>query len=95
MSAADSKPAIHCTHCGRPVAETRHTRSSYQVDYYSLRTGEVEPMTIKRGDDTAITALKLLTAYEIVTCADCYRTPHVQRQRESLFRPELPAESGS
>src|SRR5512139_2814646 len=70
-----SKLALRCTHCGREVAETVHTRSSYQVDYYLLHTGEVQPTTVARPDDPAgsITVLKLLRVNTVITCADCYR----------------------
>src|SRR3972149_6623044 len=95
MSGTDAgKIALRCHHCGREVSETTHTRSSYRVDYYLLHTGEVEPMTIQRTDDPAgaITVLKLLRAITLVTCADCYRQPQVQEERELLFRPELSAD---
>lgn len=87
-----TKGARHCRHCGREVGETLHTRSSYRVDYYGLHTGAVEPVTLSHGDDAPpVTVLKLLTANEIVTCADCYREPRVRAQREVLFRPESAA----
>jgi len=90
---AVSKTALRCHHCGREVGETVHTRSLYRVDYYALHTGEVEPITLPRTDESAppITALKLLNANQIVTCTDCYRQPGVRQERESLFRPELTA----
>src|SRR5262245_58895049 len=89
-SDAPGKGARRCTHCGRAVAETVHTRSSYRVDFYVLYTGSVEPMTLARRDDTLapVTVLKLLEANEVVTCADCYREPQVRAERELLFRPE-------
>jgi len=92
MSAAGaSKVSLHCTHCGRPVAETVHTRSSYAVDYYSLHTGAVESMTVQRTDEPygTITVLKLIESRTVVTCADCYRQPSIQEARDLLFRPEL------
>ena len=93
MPVVASKPGSRCHHCGREVTETVHTRLSYRVDYYALHTGEVEPMLLPRSDDAAraISALKLLRATEIVTCADCYRQPRVRRERDALFRPELEA----
>ncbi len=94
-TAAVAKGSLRCTHCGRDVAETVHTRSSYRVDYYALHTGEVEPMTLVRSDDTAplVTFLKLLTVSEVVTCSDCYRQPRIRQERELLFRPEQAAVS--
>src|SRR5262245_42605851 len=85
-----SKAALRCNHCGREVTETVHTRSSYRVDYYALHTGEVEPVTLPRADETAplVTVFKLLRASEVVTCAECYRRPDVRAEREILFRPE-------
>lgn len=79
---------LHCSHCGRPVAETIHTRNSYRVGYYSLHTGDVEPTTIQRGDDEPVTVLRLITARDVITCGDCYRMPRVRLERERLFRPE-------
>jgi hypothetical protein len=64
-----------------------HTRAAYRVDYYSLHTGDVEPVTLQR-DDEALTVLKLLTRRDVVTCAECYRQPRVRLAREALFRPE-------
>jgi len=85
-----SKIPLRCTHCGREVAETLHTRSSYHVDYYLLHTGEVQPTTVARPDDPAgvITILKLSRVNIVVTCADCYQQPSVRQERELLFRPE-------
>lgn len=92
-SFAVGKSPLRCHHCGREVAETVHTRSSYRVDYYVLHTGDVEPMTLVRSDDVAplVTFLKLLRPSEVVTCVDCYRQPQVREERELLFRPELAA----
>jgi len=84
-----TKGARHCRHCGREVGETLHTRSSYRVDYYAMHTGDVEPITILRPDDPEpLTVWRLLHVTEVLTCVDCYRLPHVQREREALFRPE-------
>ena len=33
---------LRCDHCGRPVRETQHTRTSYTVDYYTLYSGNGE-----------------------------------------------------
>jgi hypothetical protein len=84
-----SRTPLRCTHCGREVAETVHTRSSYRVDYYALHTGDVEPVVI-RVDQSAppVTILRLLRAENLLTCVDCYRRPKVQAERELLFRPE-------
>jgi hypothetical protein len=87
---APSKAARRCTHCGRGVTETVHTRTWYRVDYYALHTGTTEPVTIMRHDEmlAPVTVLKLLEPSEVVTCAECYRDPHVRAERELLFRPE-------
>jgi hypothetical protein len=94
-TAAVARGPLRCTHCGREVGETVHTRSSYRVDYYALHTGEVEPMTLTRTADTTplVTFLKLLRANEVVTCSECYRRPQIRQERELLFRPELMAPS--
>ncbi len=86
-----SRLLLHCTHCGRQVGETVHTRSSYAVDYYALYTGAVEPMTIQRADEPygSVTVLKLIEPRTVVTCTECYRRPTIQEERDALFRPEL------
>jgi hypothetical protein len=92
MAGADgTKTQPRCHHCGREVAETMHTRSTYRVDYYALHTGEVEQTTMARSDDPAdlMTVMRLVHAIEIFTCVDCYRQPSVRRARERLFRAEL------
>jgi len=68
-----------------------HTRTSYRVGYYTLYTGDVEPVTLKRPDDAAplITVLKLVRPSEVCTCIDCYREPAIRGNRDILFRPEL------
>jgi len=70
-----------------------HTRSTYRVDYYTLHTGDVEPTTMARSDDPSdvVTVMRLVRAFEILTCADCYRRAPVRRERELLFRTELRA----
>ena len=68
-----------------------HTRSTYRVDYYTLHTGDVEPTTMARSDDPSdvVTVMRLVRAFEISTCVDCYRQAPVRRERELLFRTEL------
>ena len=81
--------SLRCEDCGRAVRETEHRRTDYCVDYYSIHTGEAEPFSIASDDgERRLTFLRLLSAVEIVTCADCYRDPEVQRRRERRFRPE-------
>ena len=80
-----------CHHCGGEVAETVHTRTTYRVGYYSLHTGDVEPVELIREDDpsTTITVLRMIRPYDVFTCARCYNDPEVRSARERLFRPEL------
>lgn len=77
-----------CDHCGRPVRETRHTPTSYRVDYYSMHTGQVEPSSLATEGEDRVVFLKLLDPVEIITCADCYQRPAVRRERDERFRPE-------
>lgn len=90
-SVEGSKGVLHCTHCGREVGETMHTRASYRVDYYSLHTGDVEPATVARRDDPteSMTVLRLIRPVDVFTCAECYRKPSIRDERELTFRPEL------
>ncbi len=85
------KVPLRCTHCGREVRETVHTRAAYRVDYYGLHTGEVEPVLMTRSEETdvATTVLRILRPYEVFTCVDCYGQRCVREERERLFRPEL------
>ena len=87
----ESKHSRHCHHCGRPVYDTSHTRSSYRVDYYALHTGDVEPVQLQHDDGETVTILRLLKPYELFTCVDCYGKPAVRAERDRLFRPELSA----
>jgi len=88
-------PPLRCDHCGRVVHETRHTPSSYAVDYYALHTGDVESSTMRTDDDRqAITFQKLLRAVVLITCADCYRDPAIRLEREQRFRPERMGDRG-
>jgi hypothetical protein len=81
---------LHCRHCGREVQETRHLRGGYRVDYYTLHTGDAEPVLVAQPDAAAppVTVWRLLRAINIVTCVECYRLPEIRREREALFRPE-------
>lgn len=75
-----------------------HTRTGYRVDYYELHTGSVEEATYRRGEDGPVQVYQRLLVPELViTCADCYRQPAVQDEREQRFRPEAyePAEEAS
>jgi hypothetical protein len=80
-----------CHHCGGEVAETVHTRTTYRVGYYSLHTGDVEPVELIREDDpsTVVTVLRLIRPYDVFTCTRCFGDPAVRGERERLFRPEL------
>jgi hypothetical protein len=87
---SSSAAPLRCNHCGRSVKETSHTRSSYQVDYYSLHTGDVEPLVVRVDEDEPpVTFQRLVNSVEVVTCVNCYRDPVVQQERERRFRPEL------
>lgn len=89
MSSPAGKNATHCVHCGRTVQSTRHTRTGYRVDYYSMHTGDSEPGTILNEDGSVeMVYQKLLHAREIVTCVDCYARAEARAERERLFRPE-------
>jgi hypothetical protein len=94
-STAAPPKQLRCSHCGREVSGTVHTRTSYHVDYYALHTGDVEPVTIKRADESEplMTVLKLVRPTHVFTCCDCYFQPTIRAQRDQLFRPEMLAES--
>jgi hypothetical protein len=78
-----------CVHCGRTVRETVHTRSRYTVDFFELHTGPVEESSFRHGEDGPVQLFQKLLASELlITCADCYRDPSVQEERERRYRPE-------
>ena len=93
MSVTASTAARRCHHCAREVDETKHTRTSYRVGYYSVHGGEVETVTQRRSEDDpeSVTFLRLITPSEAYTCAACYRLPDAMRERELLYRPETAA----
>lgn len=80
--------ARHCDHCGRAVRETQHTRTSYQVDYYAMHTGDGEWTSFQSDDGEAVPYVRLLNTVEITTCAECYRSPEVLRERDRRFHTE-------
>ncbi len=83
------EPALRCSHCGRAVRETRHTREAWCVDYYLLRGGNAEPATIvSEREGTSFSYMKLISHFDVITCRDCYGRPEIQRQRQERFRPE-------
>jgi len=89
MSHTAEANTARCVHCGREVKPTRHTRTGYRVDYYSMHTGESEPGTLLNEDGSVeMVYQKLLHAREIITCVDCYARAEAQAERERLFRPE-------
>lgn len=89
----EASSELRCTHCGRRVRETIHTRTSYEVDYYDMHAGQTETVTFRRSEDGPEVVYQRLIAPEfIITCRDCYRDPAVQDEREHRFRPELGAQ---
>ena len=96
MTQSALESSLRCSHCGRAVRETLHTRDSWRVDYYLLHTGDVEQTTLVRDEwGGAVSFLKLIRPEDVITCADCYRDPAVRDQREERFRPELHSETMS
>jgi hypothetical protein len=72
--------ALRCSHCGREVDETWHTRSDYRVDYYVLHTGDSEFAAVRRTADEGDAEVyeRLVSATDVVTCRQCYRLPVVR-----------------
>jgi hypothetical protein len=87
-----AEPPLRCDHCGRPVRETQHTRTSYTVDYYSVHAGHGEVCSFA-GDDgmRGSTYVKLLDRYDVISCAECYQQEAVQAERDRHFQPERAA----
>jgi hypothetical protein len=83
------EPLLHCDHCGRPVRETQHTRSSYAVDYYSVWGGDGEVCSFVGEDgQRGATYVKLLEPRRLTTCVNCYAQAVVQAERNRCFQPE-------
>lgn len=89
MIAALAPQSLRCDHCGRAVRGTQHTRTDYRVDYYALHSGRGEPCALV-GDYGHHDAsyIRLLDHYDVISCAQCYRLPAVQAERERRFHPE-------
>lgn len=89
MTTPNGRVEGRCEHCGRPVFATQHQRGGYHVDYYSLHSGHGEVVSLA-GDERlhGQTYVRLLDRFDVITCADCYRRPEVQAERERRFRPE-------
>jgi hypothetical protein len=87
-----TEPPLRCDHCGRAVRETLHTRTSYDVDYYSVHSGHGEVCSFI-GDDgqRGATYVKLLDRFDVISCVQCYRQAAVQAERERCFQPERDA----
>ena len=86
----DSNTPRRCHHCGREVDETKHTRTSYRVDYYEVHGGEVEPVAMRKSEDAdeVVIVFRLIAPTEAYTCVDCYRLPEALDERALLYRPE-------
>ena len=79
---------LRCSHCGRPVRATTHTRESWRVDFYLLHAGDVEPAVFRRDEEgIAIPYLRLVHPQLSVTCAGCYGREEIRASR--LFPEEL------
>lgn len=84
--------SLKCDHCGRPVSETLHTRTSYVVDYYSVYSGHGEVCRVNADDgQRSVAYVKLLDRFDITTCVECYGQPAVRADREERFHPERAA----
>jgi len=79
-----------CHHCAREVEETKHTRSSYRVDYYEVHGGEVESVAMRKYEDDpeVVTVFRLIAPSEAYTCVGCYRLKEALDERALLYRPE-------
>ncbi|GIW41092.1 MAG: hypothetical protein KatS3mg076_1669 [Candidatus Binatia bacterium] len=78
-------PGLRCTHCGRAVRETMHTRETWLVDYYVLVGGAVEAVSVAGEDgEKPTTYLRLVDAERWVTCRDCYVRSEIRALRERM-----------
>ncbi len=84
-----SLASLRCDHCGRAVCGTRHTRTSYEVDYFRLHSGRGERCWVTGDDGRSVAHIRLLDQFELITCAQCYRQPAVQAVRERRFHDDV------
>jgi hypothetical protein len=86
---------LRCDHCGRLVSETRHTRTSYAVDYYSVHSGHGEVCSFSADDgQRGGRYVKLFDRFDVITCVQCYGRPAVQEERDRHFQPEREGATG-
>jgi hypothetical protein len=86
VSHANGEHSPRCTHCGRPVGPTAHTRDGWRVDHYVMHSGEVEPAVYRRDEfGPPIEYLRLVSYQLVITCSECYARPEIRR---TLLFPE-------
>jgi hypothetical protein len=85
--------ALRCDHCGRAVCGTRHTRTTYEVDYFRLHGGRGERCWVTGDDGRSAAYIRLLDQFDLITCVQCYRRSEVQDARERRFHDDVEVES--
>jgi hypothetical protein len=83
---------MQCFHCGRNVRGTIHTRTSYEVDYYLLHTGQTqwEFFLNPKQDLPPFRYLKLTQPIDVLTCVQCYARPEIRQILEDDINGRRP-----
>jgi len=81
---------LYCSHCGREVSETIHSKKypeGFRVDYYVLVTGQLAPRVIKNPKDESIQIefFKVENPRQVITCCDCLQLHDVQEKLDQAF----------
>lgn len=78
---------MRCSHCGREVMPTIHTKDGYTVDYYSLITGNLVPVMLdetETGEET-FQYYKIEQMIELITCVSCWKDPEIKKRIAAEF----------
>lgn len=78
---------MKCSHCGREVMPTIHTKDGYEVDYYALVTGNLVPVLVDENEtgEGVFQYFKIEQTVEIITCISCWRNPEIKKKIASQF----------
>jgi hypothetical protein len=77
-----------CHHCRRAAPETLHGRAGAVVGFFRTVTGvpRADSVDDPRQRGQALRVQRVDTLYEIVTCAECWRTPTIRAALELARR---------
>jgi hypothetical protein len=82
---------LKCGFCGREVKETVHSKKlpqGYQVDYYQVWTGDLEPTIMKnpRDEREVLQFFKVSKMRRVIACSDCFPKNNVKNELDAAFK---------